>query len=227
MKTGSPDVRAVVRANRDAYRRIASTWQSLGAGDRDPVFRAECRRLFAARLPGPRILDLGCGTGQDAMAFAAGGRMVTAVDIVTDFLNGIKARPGGASVSLVGMDMVRPCFAPSTFDGIFAFASFLHVPREAAAETLSNLHGLLASGGVLFLHHVASRLGLEGYSIKKLLGSCARAEAFCHTEKEMVGLLEAAGFHSIAVHRLHSDNPPSEMAIRFGLDPYQVIAENG
>lgn len=218
-------VREIVAANRDAYRRIAAVWSGMEGKDLDVEFRAECRCLFASRLPGPRVLDLGCGRGQDAMKFAAAGLKTTAADIVTEFLSGIRARQEGASVTVAAMDMTRPCFAPESFDGIFAFASFLHVPREAAAETIEGCHRMLAPGGVLFLHHAASRLGLEGYPIESLLGmSSVRAEAFCHSEEEMTIVLEKAGFDSMETYRLPSAKRPSSRAFKFGLEPYQILA---
>ncbi|MCC6007350.1 MAG: class I SAM-dependent methyltransferase [Rhodobacteraceae bacterium] len=105
-------------------------------------------RRFAARLsPGAAVLDLGCGGGWAALAFAERGHAVTALD------------PSAAMLArLDGVAGVRTCLgdiaaldAQTRFGGIWAHFSLQHVPRAAFPVTLARVAGHLAPGGWLFL----------------------------------------------------------------------------
>jgi SAM-dependent methyltransferase len=227
MNRESIRAREAVNRNLRAYHRIVDAWDALDGSDRDLDFRLRCRRLFMERLPGPKVLDAGCGLGFDALAFAASGLKVIAADFVVGFFQKTGEKRAREGVSFVGMDLTRPCFAPTSFDGIYAFASFLHVPRPLSALTLASFASLLVPGGVLFLHHVYSRCGLAEYGIAGLCGGGADAVAFCHSERGLSRLLRAAGFKSISIHHLATTRRPSALAERLGLEPYQVIARKG
>ena len=64
----------------EAYTRIASDYDDSVAGDAwmRRALHAHYRRMFA---PGERVLDLGCGTGLDAMFLARHGVHVLALDV--------------------------------------------------------------------------------------------------------------------------------------------------
>jgi 2-polyprenyl-3-methyl-5-hydroxy-6-metoxy-1,4-benzoquinol methylase len=215
-------VREIIRRNREAYRRIAGEWERRRETDYDGEFHLRCRALFLRHLAGVRVLDAGCGLGLDSLAFAQAGLSVTAADLVEEFLTLARGRAPGIRVA--AMDLTAPCFREESFDGIFACASFLHVPREAAAETLAALARLLAPGGVLFLHHVESAAGLDGYRVEGLLVDDNPAECFCHAEAELATVLACAGLRVVEFCRIAPAKPPSACARQHQLAPYQVVA---
>ncbi|MWG35170.1 class I SAM-dependent methyltransferase [Halomarina oriensis] len=113
------------------------------------------RALADARESGPlttdrpaRVLDVGCGPGWEAATFADRGHDVTAVDLTPAFLD--QAGEVAPNAARVRMDMRTLGFASRVFDGLWVCASFLHVPREDAAETLAGFRRVLRPGGVLF-----------------------------------------------------------------------------
>jgi 2-polyprenyl-3-methyl-5-hydroxy-6-metoxy-1,4-benzoquinol methylase len=212
----------VARQNRCAYARIAGEWERRQQKEYDHPFHEQCRTLFLKHLSGVRVLDAGCGLGLDSLAFAGGGLTVTAADMVEELLALTRGR--APEIRAAAMDLTAPCFRAGVFDGIFACASFLHVPREAAGETLGGLARLLAMGGVLFLHHVESAKGLTSYCVDDLLVPGNPALCFCHTEAELTALLETAGLRVIEIQRLAPGRQPSPCAERHGLRPYQVVA---
>ena len=73
---------------------------------------------FYLSLPGPPaqvILDMGCGTGQLASAFAAQGHQVTGADPAAAMLAVARARPGGDQVRWIQTDAAGLA-VPTRFD---------------------------------------------------------------------------------------------------------------
>ncbi len=105
------------------------------------------RDAFLAHLPpGTRILDAGCGSGRDSRAFLDRGFRVTALDA--------SAAMVARASALLDQPVLHMRFADLTFDeafdGIWACASLLHVPRAEMPTVLDRLGRALAPGGVLF-----------------------------------------------------------------------------
>lgn len=102
---------------------------------------------FSSLLPtAGHILDLGCGAGRDLKEFSCRGFRVLGVDY---------SSPLASIAEEFSQQEVRVCsfeemdFAPACFDGIWAVASLLHVPRDAISPLLAKLHSLLRTDGVL------------------------------------------------------------------------------
>ncbi len=216
------DLKDFVKRNRAAYARIAAEWAARRDREFDHDFHERCRMLFLSHLKGEEILDAGCGLGLDSRSFAAAGFKVTAADIVAEFLAPLSAAV--PPIRTVVMDLAAPCFREASFDGIFACASFLHVPRGLDQEALAALAQTLRPQGVLFINHVASRLGLHAYRVDDLLVKDNPAFCFCHGEEEFVGMLELAGLEVVAMHHERPLRRPSPCAERYQLAPYQVVA---
>ncbi|SET31863.1 class I SAM-dependent methyltransferase [Thorsellia anophelis] len=98
-------------------------------------------------LPKGHILDAGCGSGRDALAFIQNGFMVTAFD----------ASPSIASIASenIGQKVLCHTFENMDydikFDGIWACASLLHVPRIKLNEIFIKLADALKDTGILYL----------------------------------------------------------------------------
>ena len=97
--------------------------------------------------PGGKILDAGCGSGRDGMAFKDRGFVVTAIDASETMANHA-SRLLTQPVSVVRLEDVA---FTSEFDGIWACASLLHVPRHEIDDVLLRLIRALKPHGVCFL----------------------------------------------------------------------------
>ncbi|MFL5296957.1 MAG: class I SAM-dependent methyltransferase [Phenylobacterium sp.] len=103
---------------------------------------------FAAMLPaGGRVLDAGCGSGRDAKSFVALGFRVTATEAAPKLAALARAHTG-LDVQVMTFDQMA---WREAFDGIWACASLLHVPRGDLPATLARLREALAPGGVWFM----------------------------------------------------------------------------
>jgi len=105
------------------------------------------RRLdaFLAALPvGASILELGCGGGQDAAYMISRGFDVTPTDGSSELAKQAEALIGRA-VQIVRFEALD---AEAAFDGVWAEASLLHVPRTSLADVLGRVHRALKDGGI-------------------------------------------------------------------------------
>ena len=106
------------------------------------------QREFARRLPeGGRILDLGCGSGRDSLAFLKAGFAVDAVDGSVQMVK--------AASELTGLPVVHALFADyepaGLYDGIWACSSLLHVPAAELADVIAKYARALVPGGTFYL----------------------------------------------------------------------------
>jgi SAM-dependent methyltransferase len=106
--------------------------------------------------PGARLLDLGCGTGIDALRFAQCGYRVVATDWSPGMVARTEARmaeaqlPSPVTVRQLGIQQLAELDAPhdGAFDGIYSNFGPLNCAPDLAA-TADECARLLAPGGVL------------------------------------------------------------------------------
>ena len=104
------------------------------------------RRLanFLDQLPeGGRILELGCGGGQDALAMLQRGFDVTATDGSPALAAEAEARLGRP----VQVMLFEELDAQGVYDGVWAQASLLHAPAAALPGILARVRQALKPGG--------------------------------------------------------------------------------
>lgn len=96
--------------------------------------------------PGGAVLDAGCGSGRDVRHFLDQGFRVTAFD-GSKRLAALASATTGVPVVHCRFDQFR---SQEQFDGVWACASLLHLPREALVKALLNMRRALKPDGVLF-----------------------------------------------------------------------------
>jgi SAM-dependent methyltransferase len=102
---------------------------------------------FAELLPANgKVLELGCGGGQDSEALLALGLDVSPTDGSPELAAQAEKRLGRPVSVLLFEDLV----AEAAYDGVWANACLLHVPRPALPGILARVHRALRPGGVFY-----------------------------------------------------------------------------
>ncbi len=109
---------------------------------------SELRDRFLAHLPaGARILDLGCGSGRDTVAFRSMGFTVVPVDGSEGMCRVAVTNTGSPVRRLLFSDLDYD----SEFDGVWACSSLLHVPSVEFPRIMSLVHRALRPDGILYV----------------------------------------------------------------------------
>jgi SAM-dependent methyltransferase len=110
--------------------------------------------LFPLREAGTRtILELGCGTGNDAARLAGEGYSVTATDLSDDAIGQARAKFGSQARFLLADMTQRLPFPSGDFDAVMSNVA-LHMFPDGVTRALFAEVGRLIRPGGLFLFHV-------------------------------------------------------------------------
>lgn len=106
------------------------------------------RSKFASMIPRDgRVLDLGCGSGRDSLAFLKAGLEVDAMDG--------SAAMCEAAHALTGLPVTHATFEDyepqGPYNGIWACSSLLHVPAAKLPALLEKYAAALVPGGAFYL----------------------------------------------------------------------------
>jgi ubiquinone/menaquinone biosynthesis C-methylase UbiE len=129
------------------YNRIAEEYQA----DRHALDNRKELEEFAGLLPiKAKILDVGCGAGVPVARFLVeSGFQVVGIDFSGKMLK--LARKNVAQATFIRKDMTKLDFADNSFDGLTAFYSIIHVPREKHSLLFQSFHNILKPDGVMLV----------------------------------------------------------------------------
>lgn len=117
----------------------------------ESTFSVAMNELYNEFLPlipdGGRILDAGCGSGRDALAFHGLGYKVSAFD-GSEAIANLAAQKTGLPVQHRSFAQVTES---STYDGIWACASLLHLAVNEVPAVIGQLWSALKPGGTFYL----------------------------------------------------------------------------
>lgn len=118
-------------------------WESTARLDLHKLYEP-----FLSVLPsGAHILDAGCGSGRDAKIFLERGYRITAIDASPELARLATAFIGQRCevISFQEIDFREE------FDGIWACASILHVPKREMQDVTGRLSRALKGGGAFYI----------------------------------------------------------------------------
>lgn len=96
-----------------------------------------------------KILDLGCGPGHHSKYFTDLGFKVVGVDLSENMIS--LAKKSFKNIDFRVMDIYNLKFDSSTFDGIWASASLLHIEKSSIREVLIKLKDILNYNGIIYI----------------------------------------------------------------------------
>ena len=99
-------------------------------------------------LPISLILDVGCGAGRDAKFFLDCGLQVIGIDLSEKLIEIAKKNISNARFYV--MDFERLVFPKEKFDGVWASASLVHLPKERLQHVIGEIHQILRKDGLFF-----------------------------------------------------------------------------
>ena len=109
--------------------------------------RARYTSVLLDELPrGAKVLDLGCGAGVPTTQQLAQRFEVTGVDFSARQL--ALARQNVPQAQFIQADITQLNLPPGSFDGVAAFYSLIHVPREEQPSLLQDIASWLHPGGL-------------------------------------------------------------------------------
>lgn len=165
--------------------------------------------LDAVEAAGPRLLDVGCGTGTVTTAAVRRGARVTAVDAEPSMVDLVRRRAPRAEVLLAALP--RLPFAEAAFDAVAASFVINHVGDPRAS--LSELRRVLRPGGRIgvtiwpqpptVLHQLFGRVMTEtGLAPEANPVRLAPDKDFDRDPEGLAGLLTQAGLTAVECRRL-------------------------
>jgi len=118
---------------------------------------------FVANNPPGRALELGCGTGTNAIYLAKHGWQVTAVDFVRKAISQarIKAKYEGVKVRFLVKDVARLRGVTGPFDLILDIGCFHSLSEKDRQAYLHNVSEFLHRKGLFLLYAMVSPTGQE------------------------------------------------------------------
>lgn len=176
--------------------------------------------------PNARALDLGCGPGAHAIAFARRGHQVVGVDTSRRLLDRARtaARREGACVEWVEADM-REFRRPESFDLVCSlYASFGYFDDRQNQRVLENVRASLTPGGTLILDLVGRETAARHWQERRwhevehalYLEHCAVADDWSSMVSDWIVVRDGTRLDFRVKQRLYSGTELRELLLSLG-----------
>ncbi len=183
---------------KDAYDKIALAYSKRNFDH----FWIDEFEFFRSIIDGSKVIDLGCGAGRDASVFVEKGFDYTGIDFSEGMLSVARRRvPNGRFEQ---MDFSKMKFPDDTFDGFWAAASLLHIPKKEIDRVLQEVKRIVKSGGVGFISVREKTQIDEALVDEKKSGGISRYFAF-YERNEFDKILQDNGFLVMKI-TTHTEN---------------------
>ncbi|MCI8949300.1 MAG: methyltransferase domain-containing protein [Lachnospiraceae bacterium] len=141
------------------------------------------REFLALLEEGDTILDLGCGSGRDSLIFYELGYDVTPLDGAEEMCRLAEVHTGLDVLQMTYEEMEFD----GAFDGVWAYQSLIHIPKEELPGIFKRVAKALEEDGIFFL---SMKLGdSDGFRGERYFNA--------FSEKELCSLLEGDGYFKV------------------------------
>jgi SAM-dependent methyltransferase len=149
---------------------------------------------FVKKLKGKKVLDLGSGSGRDAVILRDKGLEVVCLDAAAAMVK-MTSDLGFESIQI---DFEHMQFPDDDFDGVWAYTSLLHVKKEEAQRTISKIHKFLKPEGVFLIGMIEGEF--EGDLEREGWEGANRYFRF-YSDNELTEMVTAVGFKKVFEER--------------------------
>ncbi|OGD83816.1 hypothetical protein A2165_03095 [Candidatus Curtissbacteria bacterium RBG_13_40_7] len=149
---------------------------------------------------GKRVLDLGCGSGIQSKQLFQKGLEVIGLDLSPEMIR--EAEKNVPKAKFIVGDMTKMAFPKESFDGVFAQASLLHIPKELIPKVLRLVHRILKKNCILYIA-VKEGVGEREIIEERLDRRIKRFFSF-FTKNEIIFLLKKMKFEILETKRFRS-----------------------
>jgi predicted Rossmann-fold nucleotide-binding protein/SAM-dependent methyltransferase len=170
----------------DEYNRVASAYKSEQVGK---LLAQEQLDDFVDLVhPPARVLDIGCGPGQD-LRYLSQKYAMTGVELAKRFVE--IARLENPNANIIYGDIAKVDIGKNTYKGIWARDSIHHLPEEKLDDVFKKLADALVEDGILY---VIVREG-QGEIVETEKKNYTKIERFYHlfTPEELISRAKKAG----------------------------------
>lgn len=151
-------------------------------------------QFYKKILPGKKVLDIGCGTGRDAAVFVKHKFDYLGIDASEGMLKVAKERIKNGKFKK--MDFYKLSFPANSFDGTWAAASLLHIPKKKIKRVLKEIKRILKPSGISFTSFKGKKNFEEGLVPYERNPGTFRYWSY-YTQKEFEDILKSVGFKMI------------------------------
>lgn len=151
---------------------------------------------FHKNIGGGQVLEVGCGAGRDASVFVRWGYHYIGIDASRGMLRVARDRVPRGKFKL--MSFYELFFPHHSFDGFWAAATLLHIPKHRVRKVLRSLRRLLRPGGIGFIS-VKERTKVDHGWIAE--GKGVRRYFSFYTLHEFKNLLTETGYEIVGFHK--------------------------
>ena len=169
----------------NTYNIIADNWHANRTGN---DFWADEHKKFGEFLPSGRILDIGCGSGRDSFWFVENGYEYLGIDGSASMIKLAKKNNPKARFKL--KNFFELFSRGRNFDGFWAAASLLHVPKNQILGLLKTIKSQIKPGGIGF---ISLKEGI-GEKEEVWTGTDLKRFFVYYSKDEFKSILESAGF---------------------------------
>ncbi|TAL49161.1 class I SAM-dependent methyltransferase [Patescibacteria group bacterium] len=148
---------------KSTYNKIAKDWREDHLGDTWWIEGTDKYLSFFKQ--GASILDVGCGWGEKSKYMVKKGFDITGIDFSEEMIKLAKEQaPAG---KFFVKDIRQPLELETLFDGVFAQAVLLHIPKNEIVGVLKNITAPLKSKGYFYAAVKEMRQGGKDEEIVK------------------------------------------------------------
>lgn len=168
----------------------------------------ELLNFFVELVDGDKVMDAGCGTGEEVGYFEDQGLDAVGVDAAEGMIETAKERNKG---DFRKMDLRKLDFDDNTFDGIWCNTTMQFFPPEEVKKVLDEFDRVLKPGGILY---TTFKMG-EGSKVTQDYGM--KVERYLVPENQAKEMLKSRGYEVIDTGRKELD---------WGLEVLNIFSKN-